>query len=101
MRWMFFSIIALVPAIALRSEEHTSELQSQPNIACRLLLEKKEEVSQGGFAKDAWAFTVRTQLGWETASWRHLKALVEFEDVRSIAGSHSNFTFNGPTACPA
>src|SRR2546427_8833538 len=27
--------------IAARSEEHTSELQSQSNIVCRLLLEKK------------------------------------------------------------
>src|SRR2546430_13179052 len=27
---------------ALRSEEHTSELQSQSNIVCRLLLEKKK-----------------------------------------------------------
>src|SRR2546430_13554493 len=27
---------------ALRSEEHTSELQSQSNLVCRLLLEKKE-----------------------------------------------------------
>src|SRR5438270_10711801 len=26
---------------ATRSEEHTSELQSQPNLVCRLLLEKK------------------------------------------------------------
>src|SRR2546430_5204245 len=28
-------------ACALRSEEHTSELQSQSNLVCRLLLEKK------------------------------------------------------------
>src|SRR3990167_7849915 len=28
-------------AAGIRSEEHTSELQSQSNIACRLLLEKK------------------------------------------------------------
>src|SRR2546430_4129879 len=28
-----------------RSEEHTSELQSQSNLVCRLLLEKKKEVS--------------------------------------------------------
>src|SRR2546430_10476423 len=28
-------------ALALRSEEHTSELQSQSNLVCRLLLEKK------------------------------------------------------------
>src|SRR5688572_32453879 len=29
-------------ATALRSEEHTSELQSQSNLVCRLLLEKKK-----------------------------------------------------------
>src|SRR2546430_4136251 len=28
----------------LRSEEHTSELQSQSNLVCRLLLEKKKNV---------------------------------------------------------
>src|SRR2546430_7423219 len=30
-------------AADLRSEEHTSELQSQSNLVCRLLLEKKKE----------------------------------------------------------
>src|SRR2546430_8997863 len=29
-----------------RSEEHTSELQSQSNLVCRLLLEKKKEQTQ-------------------------------------------------------
>src|SRR3982750_4958129 len=29
-------------AVLVRSEEHTSELQSQSNLVCRLLLEKKE-----------------------------------------------------------
>src|SRR2546430_13401909 len=29
--------------IAYRSEEHTSELQSQSNLVCRLLLEKKKK----------------------------------------------------------
>src|SRR2546430_9640494 len=28
----------------LRSEEHTSELQSQSNLVCRLLLEKKKNI---------------------------------------------------------
>src|SRR5256886_9089921 len=32
----------------IRSEEHTSELQSQSNLVCRLLLEKKKE-EQSGF----------------------------------------------------
>src|SRR3989442_11388783 len=29
--------------IELRSEEHTSELQSRPHLVCRLLLEKKKK----------------------------------------------------------
>src|SRR2546430_6163362 len=38
-------------AVATRSEEHTSELQSQSNLVCRLLLEKKKKdaiVNRGG-----------------------------------------------------
>src|SRR2546430_5555463 len=40
--------VELLPAekpdpAAQRSEEHTSELQSQSNLVCRLLLEKKNE----------------------------------------------------------
>src|SRR2546430_7675284 len=30
----------------VRSEEHTSELQSQSNIVCRLLLEKKKNIQR-------------------------------------------------------
>src|SRR2546430_5397224 len=41
----------------LRSEEHTSELQSQSNIVCRLLLEKKA-TSELVFPTRAAAFTV-------------------------------------------
>src|SRR3989442_8834501 len=33
----------------LRSEEHTSELQSRPHLVCRLLLEKKKKVSNQQF----------------------------------------------------
>src|SRR2546430_7262598 len=32
-----------------RSEEHTSELQSQSNLVCRLLLEKKKRTSYAPF----------------------------------------------------
>src|SRR2546430_10134876 len=39
------SSTALFPiAAAARSEEHTSELQSQSNLVCRLLLEKKKGI---------------------------------------------------------
>src|SRR2546427_7949991 len=33
--------------IKKRSEEHTSELQSQSNLVCRLLLEKKKQTDDG------------------------------------------------------
>src|SRR5690606_40484724 len=35
-------------AVATRSEEHTSELQSRENLVCRLLLEKKNSLCIAG-----------------------------------------------------
>src|SRR2546430_11742091 len=45
------SVALLISAYnrAGRSEEHTSELQSQSNIVCRLLLEKKKIVMSSTF----------------------------------------------------
>src|SRR2546430_12346927 len=40
-RWIF---LALLLDERERSEEHTSELQSQSNLVCRLLLEKKKNI---------------------------------------------------------
>src|SRR2546427_8818028 len=42
------------PAAQGRSEEHTSELQSQSNLVCRLLLEKKNQARRQG--RDRWQF---------------------------------------------
>src|SRR2546430_12436429 len=36
----------VVREVEQRSEEHTSELQSQSNLVCRLLLEKKKRLDQ-------------------------------------------------------
>src|SRR5207302_9430070 len=38
------NVVADVQQGALRSEEHTSELQSRENLVCRLLLEKKKKI---------------------------------------------------------
>src|SRR5206468_1058983 len=38
-------LTAVIPALILRSEEHTSELQSRSDLVCRLLLEKKKKSS--------------------------------------------------------
>src|SRR3989475_2355120 len=40
-----------VGAPSLRSEEHTSELQSQSNLVCRLLLEKKKKKKERTYKK--------------------------------------------------
>src|SRR2546430_17068163 len=48
-----YEVVGLASAAAgealtrlLRSEEHTSELQSQSNLVCRLLLEKKKKIKK-------------------------------------------------------
>src|SRR5690242_21453855 len=46
-QWLYFFVLAwtvvlFVVGWNLRSEEHTSELQSHVNLVCRLLLEKKK-----------------------------------------------------------
>src|SRR5688572_32224848 len=44
-----FMVVALIffALYKFRSEEHTSELQSQSNLVCRLLLEKKKKHGKG------------------------------------------------------
>src|SRR2546430_4375235 len=48
------------PRNRTRSEEHTSELQSQSNLVCRLLLEKKKEAVQEDFIR--WVAEERSRL---------------------------------------
>src|SRR5437870_8890224 len=38
-------VLDVVDALVLRSEEHTSELQSRGHLVCRLLLEKKKNMN--------------------------------------------------------
>src|SRR5256886_12459059 len=39
--FVFYELVIVPKYFLIRSEEHTSELQSQSNLVCRLLLEKK------------------------------------------------------------
>src|SRR3989442_9551290 len=39
---------AIIVWCQIRSEEHTSELQSRPHLVCRLLLEKKKKEKKDG-----------------------------------------------------
>src|SRR2546429_1291087 len=43
MMWTFSWGMPSISATVLRSEEHTSELQSRLHLVCRLLLEKKKK----------------------------------------------------------
>src|SRR2546430_8045796 len=49
----------LVDRSDVRSEEHTSELQSQSNLVCRLLLEKKKANASPATERDANTTRVR------------------------------------------
>src|SRR2546430_13472200 len=50
------SVLRDVTTTDARSEEHTSELQSQSNLVCRLLLEKKKKL------QTIHLFPLRTQI---------------------------------------
>src|SRR3712207_8505008 len=51
-------LVVLVPAslLAVRSEEHTSELQSRQYLVCRLLLEKKKHQSSTNHSRSPCSF---------------------------------------------
>src|SRR2546430_11409114 len=46
-----YAALTVAALVGLRSEEHTSELQSQSNLVCRLLLEKKKDSQSVGSLK--------------------------------------------------
>src|SRR2546426_6940964 len=48
-------------ALRLRSEEHTSELQSPCNLVCRLLLEKKKDTNNSGHVTHASEESTRAE----------------------------------------
>src|SRR5947207_7903694 len=61
---------SLRSAAAVRSEEHTSELQSHSDLVCRLLLEKKKAVSFAALLGFNYAFPLYEcrELYWEPSS---------------------------------
>src|SRR2546427_6787917 len=59
--WLHRGISATFFRTKLRSEEHTSELQSQSNLVCRLLLEKKKNNTHHTTADPQLAHTAELQ----------------------------------------
>ena len=59
-----------------------------------------EFVDQDGFAKDAFASTLRTRLAYRSPYFSNLQFLIEFDDVRAIGNDLYNSTRNGNTNRP-
>src|SRR5436190_11504110 len=57
------ALVARAKGLGLRSEEHTSELQSHSDLVCRLLLEKKKQHLDLEVSEDALAQGSLHQLG--------------------------------------
>lgn len=111
-RLSFYKVLAIgvavaMPAPALAAQSETTAAADsalieaikagKPLIDVRYRFESKD---QEGFAKDAYANTLRTRLGYETGQAGPFKALVEFENVTSFGNDHFNSTTNGLTHFP-
>src|SRR3954467_2040307 len=70
-----------VKTCALRSEEHTSELQSHDNIVCRLLLEEKKPLSFPPLEIRGGSGIRRSESG-PTRTRRHNSRFVATRNVR-------------------
>src|SRR2546427_1462004 len=57
------------PELRARSEEHTSELQSQSNLVCRLLLEKKNCIGHQLLALAFRGRTFKLKFGHRGGNW--------------------------------
>lgn len=67
----------------------------RPIFEMRARYEGVDQTRTAVLTQDAQALTLRTVLGWETAEWRGLKGLVEFEDVRALS---ERYAVNPPGA---
>ena len=100
-------MLSALVASPVFAEEQASETDQNPIIAAikdgKLLLDVRyrlEYKAQDGFLEDAYANTIRTRLGFETAEIYNFKFLVEFENVASIGDDHFNSTTNGRVQFP-
>lgn len=72
-------------------------VNGKPIADLRYRFEWKE---QDGFLEDAYANTLRTRLGYETAEFYDFRILLEFENVVALGADRFNNTTNGRLAFP-
>src|SRR5688500_19135419 len=67
----------------LRSEEHTSELQSPCNLVCRLLLEKKKKGLIHELRRNSNNERIKRDL-WESIKILNIKSDVKYRDIALV-----------------
>src|SRR5256886_6730152 len=75
--------MALAFEVLARSEEHTSELQSQSNLVCRLLLEKKKKQTRD-LTNDVIDLVTVLRPGVASHSRIHCRDFVCWNDAQSV-----------------
>ena len=105
--WTSFLLIAFAlttslpshPACAADQEQAKPGLISESKLNLNFRY-RYEFVGQDGFAKDAYASTLRTRLAYRSPYFSNFGFLIEFDDVRSIGNDLYNSTRNGNTNRP-
>src|SRR2546430_13392225 len=75
------------PRTEARSEEHTSELQSQSNLVCRLLLEKKKNKNEHILTQSTFIHSFRTLLPATIYSSIHIISCTHVQSI-TVVYSH-------------
>src|SRR5256886_15673267 len=79
--------------LAFRSEEHTSELQSQSNLVCRLLLESNHEKSNSFEPRETWTSERAVRLSIRRASY------LPVPSYSTCTSACADITSSAPSAC--
>ncbi|MET3667076.1 alginate export family protein [Caulobacter sp. 1776] len=66
----------------------------------RARYENVDQTRTATLRDEANAFTVRTRFGWESAEFKGVKGLIEFEDVRQIGSEHYAVNVPGAATLP-
>ncbi len=92
--WTLILFTALVLTTSLPPRPAHAVDKGQSNLDLNLRY-RYEFVDQDGFAKDAYASTLRTRLAYRSPYFSNFGFLIEFEDERSVGADLYNSTRNG------
>src|SRR5258707_5837169 len=87
----------IFPLLTLRSEEHTSELQSRQYLVCRLLLEKKKRRTSARTTANTWSKRIVMRAISESLGL-NCRGLLVMLSTANVA-SHSNVPLKNLNLC--